>query len=106
MSSTKDYLEFVLDQLSGLDGITYRAMMGEFIIYYKRKIIGGIYDNRFLVKNTECANTMMPHAKLEIPYEGGTPMILVEEIDDRDFLESLFNIMYRELPEPKEKKHK
>jgi TfoX/Sxy family transcriptional regulator of competence genes len=103
MASTRDYLEFVLDQLSGLDGITYRAMMGEYIIYYKGRIPGGIYDDRFLVKPTKSALAMMPDAAREIPYEGGSEMLLVEEIDDRRFLEDLFNAMYDELPEPKKR---
>ena len=104
MASSKGYLEFVLDQLSGLRGITHRAMMGEYIIYYQGKIIGGIYDDRFLVKNIEAAKWLMPDAPLEIPYEGGSPMLLVEDIDDRDFMERLFNVMVDELPAPKKKK--
>lgn len=104
MASTRDYLEFVLDQLSGLDGITYRAMMGEYIVYYKGRIPGGIYDDRLLVKPTKSALAMMPDAAREIPYEGGSEMLLVEEIDDRRFLEDLFNAMYDELPEPKKGK--
>ena len=104
MSSSKGYLEFVLDQLSGLRGITHRAMMGEYIIYYQGKVIGGIYDDRFLVKNTGSARQLMPDAPLEIPYEGGSPMILVEDIDDREFLEKLFDSMVDELPAPKRKK--
>ena len=104
MASSRAYLEFVLDQLSGLDGITYRAMMGEFIIYYRGKIPGGIYDDRFLVKPVPSALEMMPDAARELPYEGGSEMLLVEEVDDRQFLERLFNAMYDELPEPKKKK--
>ncbi|MDO5138078.1 MAG: TfoX/Sxy family protein [Oscillospiraceae bacterium] len=104
MASSKGYLEFVLDQLSGLRGITHRAMMGEYIIYYQGKVIGGIYDDRFLVKNTASAKQLMPDAPLEMPYEGGSPMILVEEIDDREFLEKLFDSMVDELPAPKTKK--
>ena len=104
MSSSKGYLEFVLDQLSGLRGITHRAMMGEYIIYYQGKVIGGIYDDRFLMKNTGSARQLMPDAPLEIPYEGGSPMILVEDIDDREFLEKLFDSMVDELPAPKRKK--
>ena len=104
MASSKGYLEFVLDQLSGLRGITHRAMMGEYIIYYQGKVIGGIYDDRFLVKNTASAKQLMPDAPLEMPYEGGSPMILVEDIDDREFLEKLFDSMVDELPAPKTKK--
>ncbi|MBR0451271.1 MAG: TfoX/Sxy family protein [Oscillospiraceae bacterium] len=104
MASSKGYLEFVLDQLSGLRGITHRAMMGEYIIYYQGKVIGGIYDDRFLVKNTASARQLMPDAPLEMPYEGGSPMLLVEDIDDREFLEKLFDSMVDELPAPKTKK--
>ena len=104
MSSSKEYLDYVLDQLSGLKTVSYRPMTGEYIIYYQGKIIGGIYDDRFLVKQTESAKRLMPDAPLEMPYEGGSPMILVEDIDDRDFLEKLFDSMVDELPAPKTKK--
>ena len=101
--STKDYLNFVLEQLSGLDGITYRAMMGEYIIYYQGRIIGGIYDNRFLIKDTPAAKKLMPNALYEYPYEGAKPMLLVDEIDDAEFLCTLFKAVLPELPLPKKK---
>ena len=104
MASSKEYLEFVLEQLSLLDDITYKAMMGEFIIYYKGKIVGGIYDDRFLVKPVKSAVSMMPDADLELPYEGAKEMLLVDDIDNRDFLRDLFDAMYDELPAPKKKK--
>ncbi len=104
MASSKDYLEYVLDQLSSLDDITYRAMMGEYIIYYQGKIIGGIYDDRFLVKPTKSALDLMPDASRELPYEGAKEMLLVEDMDDRDFLKELLNAMVDELPAPKKKK--
>lgn len=88
MASSKDYLEYVLDQLSSLDDISYRAIMGEYIIYYQGKIVGGIYDDRFLVKLTKSALDLMPGASRELPYEGAKEMLLVEDIDDRDFLKS------------------
>ena len=97
MPSSKEYLDFVLDQLSYLDGISYRAMMGEYIIYYKGKIVGGIYDDRFLVKQTKSSRLLMPEAPLEIPYEGGKEMLLIEELEDREFLVKLFNMMESEL---------
>ena len=103
MASSKEYLEFVLEQLSLLDDITYRAMMGEYIIYYRGKIIGGIYDDRFLVKQTKSALKMMPDADLELPYEGAKEMIMVDEVENRDFLKQLFYAMYPELPAPKKK---
>ena len=104
MASSKEYLEFVLEQLSLLDDITYKAMMGEFIIYYRGKIAGGIYDDRFLVKPTKSAVAMMPEADLELPYEGAKEMLLVDDIDNKEFLRDLFEAMYDELPAPKKKK--
>lgn len=98
MASTKKYLEFILDQLSGLDDITYRMMMGEYILYYKGKIFGGIYDDRFLVKNIATARRLMPDAGLESPYDGAKEMLSVTDIDDREFLTRLVNEMYDELP--------
>ncbi len=104
MASSREYLEFVLDQLSALNGISYKAMMGEFILYYQGKIIGGIYDDRLLVKPTKTAKQMMPDALLEIPYDGAKEMILVDDIDNREFLCNLLKAMADELPEPKKKK--
>ena len=104
MASSKEYLDFILDQLSGLDGITYRAMMGEYILYMHGKIIGGIYDDRFLVKPTGSAVAMMPEAERELPYEGAKEMLLVDNVDDREFLKELLTAMYDELPGPKQKR--
>jgi len=101
MASSKEYLEYVLEQLSELDEITYKAMMGEYIIYYRGKIIGGIYDDRFLVKDIKSASDMMPETELELPYEGAKKMLLVDEIDNRDFLAGLLKAIYEELPAPK-----
>ena len=101
MSSSKEYLEYILDQLSALPEITNRKMMGEYIIYYRGKIIGGIYDDRFLVKRTPAAKAKMPNAPMETPYEGAKEMILVDEVDNRDFLTELIQAMYEELPEVK-----
>ena len=104
MASNREYLDFILEQLSGLENIAYRAMMGEFILYYRGKIIGGIYDDRFLVKPTKSAMEMMPDAEREIPYEGAKEMLLVDNVDNREFLTELLTSMYGELPEPKKKK--
>ena len=104
MATSKDYLNFILEQLSELNDITYRAMMGEYIIYYQGKIVGGIYDNRFLVKPAKSAKAIMPDAPFESPYEGAKEMLLVENVDDKDFLTKLFNVMYSELPASKKKK--
>ena len=103
MSSTKEYLNFILDQLSALDDISHRAMMGEYILYYRGKIVGGIYDDRFLVKVTKSAAAMMPDADRELPYEGAKEMLLVDNIENREFLRKLLEAMYRELPAPKNK---
>ena len=104
MASGKDYLDFILSQLSELDDISWRAMMGEYIIYYRGKVIGGIYDNRFLVKPVESAKLMMPDAHYEVPYEGAKEMLLVTDVDSRDFLKALVEAMYPQLPAAKKKK--
>ena len=104
MASSKEYLDFILEQLSDLEEITYRAMMGEYIIYYKEKIVGGIYDDRFLVKNVKSAVDKMPDAQLELPYEGAKKMLLVDNVDKKDFLKDLLESMYEDLPEQKKKK--
>ena len=106
MASSKQYLDYVTDQLSGLDDVSYRAMMGEYIIYYQGKIIGGIYDDRFLVKPTKSAVSLMPDAPYELPYEGAKEMLLVEDVDNMEFLTKLISSMYDELPAPKPKKKK
>ena len=103
MASSTEYLEFILEQLSELDDITSRAMMGEYIIYYRGKIVGGIYDDRFLVKPTKSALKLMPDAEMELPYEGAKEMLLVDSVDNKDFLKELFEAMYSELPAPKKK---
>ena len=104
MASSKEYLDFILEQLSGRDEISYRAMMGEYIIYYRGKIVGGIYDDRFLVKPTKSAREKMPDADLELPYEGAKEMLLVDNVENKDFLRDLLEAMYKELPAPKKKK--
>ena len=104
MASSKEYLNFILEQLSGLDGIMHRAMMGEYILYYRGKIVGGIYDDRLLVKPVTSAVSLMPTVSYELPYEGAKEMLLVENVDDNAFLKKLFEAMYEELPAPKKKK--
>lgn len=100
MASSEEYLEYVLEQLCDLDEISHRKMMGEYIIYYKGKIVGGIYDDRFLVKPVKSALEMMGDADMELPYEGAKEMVLVDSLDDREFLCDLFDAMYGELPAP------
>ena len=104
MASSKEYLNFILEQLSELDEITYRAMMGEYIIYYRGKVIGGIYDDRFLVKNIKSAKDLMPEAILELPYDDAKEMLLVDDIENKEFLRELLEAMVDALPEPKKRK--
>ncbi len=103
MASSKEYLDFILEQLSELDDVSYRAMMGEYILYYRGKIIGGIYDDRFLVKPTPSARAMMPQAEMELPYEGAKGMLVVDNIESREFLTALIDAMYDELPASKKR---
>lgn len=104
MASSKEYLNYIVDQLSELEDITYRSMMGEYIIYYKGKIAAYVCDDRLLVKPVEAAKKLMPDAPMEPPYEGAKEMLLVEETDNRELLTELFMAMYEELPMPKPKK--
>ena len=104
MASGKEYLDFILEQLSGINGITSKQMMGEYILYLNGRIFGGIYDDRFLVKPTKSSMAMMPDADRELPYEGAKEMLLVDHVDNRDFLTELVTAMYNELPAPKPKK--
>ena len=104
MASSKEYLDFILEQVSELDNVSYKAMMGEFIIYYKGKIIGGIYDDRLLVKPVQSAINYMPNAVYELPYDGAKEMLLVDDVDNKEFLNGLFNSMYDDLPVPKLKR--
>ncbi len=106
MASSKEYLTFILEQLSDLDGVSYRAMMGEYILYYKEKIIGGIYDDQLLVKPVETAQKYIPEAVLVSPYPGAKEMLLVDNLDSKDYLTTLFEAMFEELPAPKPKKKK
>lgn len=101
MASGKEYLEFIMDQLAGLENVSYRAMMGEYILYYRGKVIGGIYDDRFLVKPTKSTRSLMPEAPLQLPYAGAKEMLLVDNVENREFLQDLLKAMYSELPMPK-----
>ena len=104
MASTKEYLDFILEQLSGLDEISHRAMMGEYILYFRGKVFGGIYDDRLLIKPVPAAEKLMPDASMELPYDGAKEMILVDDVDNREFMCGLIEAMYEELPAPKKKK--
>jgi len=106
MASSKEYLELILEQVSELDNVSYKSMMGEFIIYYKGKIIGGIYDDRLLVKPVQSAINYIPNAVYELPYDGAKEMLLVDDVDNKEFLIGLFDAMYDNLPAPKPKKKK
>ena len=104
MASSKEYLNFILEQLSDLNDITTRPMMGEFLIYYRGKLVGGIYDDRLLVKPVKSALDYMPQAAYSLPYEGAKKMLLVDNVDDKQYLAGLFDAMYDDLPMPKTKK--
>ena len=104
MGSSKEYLEYILEQLSGLEDITYRAMMGEYILYYRGKIFGGVYDDRFLIKPVKIAKEMMPDADMELPYDGAKEMLLVDDVENREFLKELIEAMYDELPAARKRK--
>ena len=101
MASSREYLDYILEQLSGLEEVSFRAMMGEFLLYYQGRVIGGIYDDRLLVKPTPSALAMMPRAARELPYEGAKEMLLVEETDDRELLAALLNAVEADLPAAK-----
>ena len=101
MASSKEYLDFVLEQCSVLSA---RAMMGEYVLYYGGKVVGGVYDNRLLVKPMKSSVALLPNAPRELPYEGAKEMLLVDDIENRELLKKLFEAMYEELPEPKKKK--
>lgn len=103
MASRKEYLDFVLEQLSGLEGVSYRAMMGEYLLYYNDKLFGGIYDDRFLVKVTASSLELLPDAPQEMPYDGAKPMLLITEIDNKNYLKELILAMYEDLPEIKKR---
>ena len=104
MASSRDFLNFILEQLSDLDEITYKPMMGEFMLYYRGKLVGGIYDDRLLVKPVKSAIEYMPHATYSLPYEGAKEMLLVDNVDDKEYLTGLFEAMFDDLPAPKPKK--
>ena len=104
MASSRSYLDFVLDQLSGVPDVTWRPMMGEYLLYCRGRVFGGIYDDRFLVQPTPSARRMMPQAETELPYEGAKELLLVDRIEDRDFLAALVEAMIPELPAPKRRK--
>ena len=103
MASSKEYLQFVREQLSEVDGVTYRAMMGEYILYCRGKIFGGIFDDRLLVKPTPAVRALLPDANEELPYPGAKPMLLVDRVDEREFLCKLIEAMLPELPEAKKR---
>lgn len=106
MASTANYLTYIMDQLSGLEGVRSRPMMGEYLLYYREKLFGGVYDDRLVVKNIPAARAVLPDAPEESPYPGAKPMLLVEEVDDRSLLTKLLQAMEPELPQPKPKRRK
>ncbi len=97
MPSSRNFLLYVLDNLSNLRDITYRKMMGEYILYYRGVVIGGVYDDRFLIKPLKSALMLLPDAEMDIPYEGAKKMLRVDDISDRKLLASVVNAIYDEL---------
>ena len=106
MASTKAYLDFILDQFAaaGLEGVAVRPMMGEYLLGFRGRIFGGIYDDRFLVRPVKSAQAMMPDAPRELPYDGAKEMLLVENADDPAFIKELIEAMWPELPDPAPRK--
>ena len=104
MATNKEYIDYIAEQFDG-EGLTFRQMMGEYLVYYKGKLVGDICDNRLLIKLVESAKRLMSDAEYQLPYEGAKPMILVDKVDDGEFLRELFEEMYPELPTPKPKKN-
>ena len=100
MSSSRDFLDYVLEQLSELSDVSFRPMMGEYVIYYEGKVVGGIYDDRFLIKNTKSVSEYLKNndisLPLEKPYPGGRDM-LAADIDDREMTCSLIEMIRKDL---------
>lgn len=106
MSSSKEYFQYISEQLSIVDGVSFRPMMGEYVVYFKDKIAGGIFDDRLMIKPVPSAISYVENSVLELPYEKGSPMLLIDETDDREYLRGLFEAIYDDLPERKPKKMK
>ena len=101
MASSREYLDFILEQLSDAGEVSYRPMMGEYVLCFRGKVIGGIYDDRFLIKPTKSAAALLQDAPLELPYAGAKEMLLVENVENRALLCALLEALDRELPAPK-----
>ena len=99
MATSKEYKDFIIDQLELLDNITYKAMMGEFLLYYNDVLFGGIYDNRLLVKIVD-TNKKYNMSK-QIPYESAKPMYLVEDVDNKELLKEIIIETCKGLPNKK-----
>ena len=87
MASSKEYRDFILEQLSLLDNITCKSMMGEYLLYYKDLLFGGIYDDRFLVKIVSTNSKY--NMEEQLPYEGAKNMYLVEDVENRELLKEI-----------------
>ena len=105
MPTSKDYRDYIAEQLKGADALL-RPMMGEYVLYCGGKVVGGLYDNRLLVKPTPAARARLPGAPEEAPYEGAKPMLLVQETDDKAFLSALLPAVAAEIPEKTKKKRR
>ncbi|KXT67246.1 TfoX/Sxy family protein [Streptococcus sp. DD04] len=105
MASSQEYLDFILKQLQGLgQEISFRKMMGEYLLYYRGLLFGGIYDNRLMVKPVQPALDFFENPVYEPPYPGAKPMLHIEEVEDAAILCNLIEAAYPALPAPKKKK--
>ena len=106
MATTKEFLNYLLEQLRDIPDISVKPMMGEYLMYYQGKLVGDICDNRVLIKPVAAAKELMPDAEMQPPYSGAKDMLVLEEIEDAEFVKCLFDAMYPQLPAPKIKKRK
>lgn len=105
MASSQEFLDFILKQLQGLgQEISFRKMMGEYLLYYRGRLFGGIYDNRLLLKSVQPALNFFENPIFESPYPGAKSMLRIEEVEDAAFLCNLIEAVYPALPAPKKKK--
>lgn len=103
MATTKEFLSYFFEQVKNIPEVASRAMMGEYVLYYKGKVIGGIYDNRVLIKPVDGLDGLLPDAELQIPYPGAKPLVYLESFEE-ERLKEIFGLLYSKLPQPKKKK--
>ena len=106
MATNREFLEYTLELFGDLPEITFRPMMGEYLLYYRGKLFGGLYDGRLLVKPVPSARALLPDAAMEEPYPGAKKMLALTSLEDRDLLTRLVTAMYAELPAPRPRRRK